>query len=156
MVTSFLRQGDLAAGGCAGTGPAAQNPVVPWAAASTETNPRRFALSREILAPNPNNLHPWQVSLDGDDEVTLFYDTTRALPETDSFDRQITISMVCFLEQMVVVASARGYAVDVTLFREDTDTGGFDTRPTAYARFNTWAKRDPLFAAIPGSVAQIG
>ena len=138
----------LAAGGGASTGPATQNPVAPWAAASAETDPRRFALSHAILAPNPHNLQPWKVSLDGDDEVTLSYDTTRALPQTDPFDRQITIGVGCFLEQMVVAASARGFAVDITLFPDGADTAGLDTRPVAHARFRPSASTDPLFAAI--------
>lgn len=139
----------LAAGGCSGIGATASNPAAPWGTAAAEADPRRFALSHAILAPNPHNLQPWKVSLDGDDEVTLFYDTTRALPQTDPFDRQITIGMGCFLEQMVVAASARGFAVDITLFPDGADTAGLDTRPVAHARFRPGASADPLFAAIP-------
>ncbi|MEL6584728.1 MAG: twin-arginine translocation pathway signal protein [Pseudomonadota bacterium] len=136
----------FAASGCSTT---PRTALAPWEAASTEADPRRFALSHAILAPNPHNLQPWQVSLNDDGSATLFHDPTRALPETDPFDRQITIGLGCFLEQMKVAASAVGYRTDIELFPQGWSAEGLDTRPVAQIAFVTGAAQDPLFAAIP-------
>ena len=79
----------------------------------------------------------------GDDTVALYRDFARALPQTDPHDRQLTIGMGCFLEQMTVAASRTGHAVDIGLYPEGN--GG----PVALARFREGAvEPDPLFAAV--------
>ena len=71
-------------------------------------------------------------------------DKSKDLPETDPFDRQLTIGMGCFLEQMVVAASATGHGVELDLFPEGPDG------PVADARFvASGATPDPLLPAIP-------
>lgn len=114
----------------------------PWELAGTYADPRLNALSFALLAPNPHNLQPWQVALEGEDALTLHHDPTRRLPETDPFDRQIMIGMGCFLEQMVLAAGAGGHSVDLTLF-PDGENG-----PVAHATFRTGATPDPLAAQI--------
>lgn len=112
----------------------------PWDLAGSYDDPRLNALSFALLAPNPHNLQPWQVRLDGTDALSLFHDPERRLPETDPHDRQIIIGLGCFLEQMVLAAGANGYAVDLSFFPEGE--GG----PVAQAVFTRGGKADPLAA----------
>lgn len=114
----------------------------PWDLAGGYDDPRLNALSYALLAPNPHNLQPWQVALEGDDTLTLHHDPSRRLPETDPFDRQIMIGMGCFLEQMVLAAGAGGRTVDLTLFPKGE--GG----PVAHAAFSEGSTPDPLAVHI--------
>ena len=114
----------------------------PWDQAGRYDDPRLNALSFALLAPNPHNLQPWQVKLEGADALALLHDPSRRLPETDPFDRQITIGLGCFLEQMVLAAGTTGHAVDLTLYPEGE--GG----PVAYATFSQGGNADPLAAHI--------
>ncbi|KIN63730.1 Twin-arginine translocation pathway signal sequence domain protein [Sulfitobacter noctilucicola] len=110
----------------------------PWELAGSYSDPRKNALSYALLAPNPHNLQPWQVALEGGDALTLSHDGVRNLPHTDPDGRQIKIGMGCFLEQMVIAASAAGYDVDLTLFPEGP------AGPIARAVFAEGAQTDPL------------
>ncbi|MDP6702801.1 MAG: twin-arginine translocation pathway signal protein, partial [Candidatus Latescibacteria bacterium] len=68
--------------------------LAPWQAAGTGySDPRLQALSYAILAPNPHNRQPWLVDLREHDELTLYSDPDRVLPETDPFQRQIVIGL---------------------------------------------------------------
>lgn len=128
-------------GGCAAT----RTPTkaqAPWQLAGSYDDPRLNALSFALLAPNPHNLQPWQVKLEGTDALTLHHDPTRRLPETDPFDRQIIIGLGCFIEQMVLAAGAAGHAAEVTYLPEGE--GG----PVAHARFTQGGRADPLAAHI--------
>ncbi|ROU01297.1 twin-arginine translocation pathway signal protein [Histidinibacterium lentulum] len=121
--------------------------VAPWDLAGSYPDPRMRALSWAILAPNSHNLQPWKVDLSRPDEVVLYPDLDRLLPETDPFNRQITISLGCFLELMRMAALEDGLAVEAELFPEGADPGGLDGRPVAICRFRpTTEARDPLFA----------
>lgn len=133
----------LAAGGVAAGFLTTRTPnaaLAPWDAAGTYADPRKRALSYALLAPNPHNLQPWLVALEGTDTVTLFHDAQRRLPETDPFDRQLTIGFGCFLEQMAIAASMDGLAVDIVLFPEGEEG------PVARAMFADGGTRDPLAA----------
>ncbi len=134
----------LAAGG-AGAFVATRTPtkaLAPWEAAGGYDDPRMQALSYAILAPNPHNRQPWVVDLSIADGVTILRDKSRNLPATDPFDRQLTIGMGCFLEQLAIAASATGHGVDFDLFPEGEDG------PVAVARFTENAAPDPLFAHV--------
>ena len=107
----------------------------PWReAGSLHTEPRRRALSYAILAPNPHNRQPWLVDLSQSDQVRLYVDTTRLLPATDPFSRQITIGLGCFLELLQMAAAEDGYRVDVAPFPEGVDPRVLDGRPVAVRR----------------------
>ncbi|MEM9636949.1 MAG: twin-arginine translocation pathway signal protein [Pseudomonadota bacterium] len=114
----------------------------PWEAAGHYDDPRLNALSFALLAPNPHNLQPWQAQLQGNNEVLIYRDPTRRLPETDPFDRQITIGLGCFLEQMVLAAGASGYIVDLVLYPDGPDGA------VAHAGFTVGGTADPLSAQM--------
>ena len=142
----------LAAGG-AGTFAATRTPtkaLAPWELAGGYADPRKNALSYAILAPNPHNRQPWIVELQGDDQLTLWFDTDRQLPHTDPFDRQLTIGLGCFLELMSMAANATGYAVAIDLFPEGDSAEALDDRPVAIARFSRdeEATVDPLWQHV--------
>jgi hypothetical protein len=121
----------------------------PWRAAAEESfgDPRLDALAYAILAPNPHNMQPWRVRLDGDDAFTLFCDRDRLLPETDPANRQITIGFGCFLELLRQAAAEKGYRADFSYFPEGEPWPGLDERPIAAARLarDDLVMRDPLF-----------
>ncbi|MCU4654829.1 twin-arginine translocation pathway signal protein [Roseibacterium sp. SDUM158016] len=122
----------------------------PWDMAGQYADPRMRALSWAILAPNPHNLQPWKVDLSVRDQVTLFVDTDRLLPQTDPFSRQIVIGLGCFLEVLRMAALADGLEMTSDLFPEGSDPLRVDARPVAVCRFSpTDAAPDPLFAFVP-------
>lgn len=123
---------------------------LPWAQAGGYDDVRMRALSFALLAPNPHNRQPWLVDLSQPDEVVLYADTTRFLPQTDPFNRQITIGLGGFVELMRMAAAAEGYGVEVALFPEGFDDAALDARPVMRARFGADAGivADPLFAHV--------
>lgn len=116
--------------------------LAPWETAGGYDDPRLNALSFALLAPNPHNLQPWQVGLEGPDTVLIHRDPARRLPETDPYDRQITIGLGCFVEQMVLAAGAGGHTADLSLYPEGDDG------PVARAVFVEGGEADPLSAQI--------
>lgn len=116
--------------------------LAPWEMAGEYKDVRKRALSYAILAPNPHNRQPWLVELKGDDQVVLFRDLERDLPETDPYARQLVIGLGCFLEQMVLAAGHDGYGVDLDLY-PDGENG-----PVAIATFSEGAVPDPLFEQV--------
>ncbi len=125
--------------------------LAPWTEAGAgETDIRRRALSYAILAPNPHNRQPWMVDLSRDGELTLYCDPDRVLPETDPFNRQITIGLGCFLELLRMAAAEEGARIDVTPFPQGHSPEGLDARPVAQVRFieDATVSRDPLFAFV--------
>ncbi|MEM9012867.1 MAG: twin-arginine translocation pathway signal protein [Pseudomonadota bacterium] len=124
--------------------------ILPWEmAGSGYTDPRMRMLSYAILAPNPHNRQPWLVDLAEPDTITLYCDLERRLPETDPFDRQITIGLGCFLEGLALAASAEGQVAEITAFPEGEPTPRLDARPVATIRLSPGGAPDPLFAEIP-------
>lgn len=123
---------------------------LPWGAAGQGEDPRHRALSYALLAPNPHNRQPWLVDLREAGAVTLYVDTTKLLPETDPFNRQITIGLGCFLELMRMAASHDGQRVTITPFPEGFDDRALDARPVARAVFDPDATvtPDPLFGHV--------
>ncbi|MEN8721506.1 MAG: twin-arginine translocation pathway signal protein [Alphaproteobacteria bacterium] len=114
----------------------------PWAQAGHYNDPRKFALSYALLAPNPHNRQPWEIGLHGDDVIIIDRDKTKKLPHTDPFDRQLTIGMGCFLELLTIAATARGYRAVTTYFPDGADG------PLAHIQFQDGAVQDDLFDQI--------
>lgn len=122
----------------------------PWSKAGTSFGDIRLdCLSYAILAPNPHNMQPWRVRLDGVDALTVFCDPARLLPETDPPNRQITIGFGCFLELLRQAARARGVRIETAPFPEGEPQPALDARPVATVKFPppTEEAGDPLFAA---------
>ncbi|MEM7634863.1 MAG: twin-arginine translocation pathway signal protein [Pseudomonadota bacterium] len=114
----------------------------PWKTAGSYSEPRKFALSYAILAPNPHNRQPWIVDLREDGKVILLRDEQRDLPMTDPHNRQIVIGLGCFLELMKIAAAQRGFAVDHDLFPQG------ESGPVSVSTFRAGAQPDPLFAEV--------
>ena len=108
----------------------------PWRSASmAQADIRRDALSFAVLAPNPHNRQPWLVALDGADSLTLYCELDRRLPQTDPFDRQITIGLGAFLEILSMAAAEAGYRAEIVPFPEGEPQPRLDGRPVAHVRF---------------------
>lgn len=120
----------------------------PWRAAGMDgADIRRVALSYAVLAPNPHNRQPWLVDLGEADSLTLYCELDRRLPQTDPFDRQITIGLGAFLEFLSMAAAQGGYFTEITAFPEGEPHPRLDPRPVAHVRFHrdSGIGQDPLF-----------
>ena len=122
-----------------------------WQDAEKETDPRRWILAHAVLAPHSHNLQSWLVDISKPDEITLFVDPTRLLPETDPFGRQILMSQGTFLELLDLAAKQKGLLADISLFPGRVfESKKIDARPTAHIKLvrDEAIKPDPLFAQI--------
>ncbi len=148
-VLSILGGGTIAAAGAAGWA-ATRDPSAArtaWQVAGTPVDARQRWLSWAILAPNPHNRQPWIADLRQPGEITLLADPDRRLPETDPFDRQITIGLGAFLELARMAAAEEGVLLQVEAFPDGAGQQGLDKRPVARLRVvEGTASRDPLFA----------
>jgi hypothetical protein len=125
----------------------------PWRdTESPVADPRLDAFRYAILAPNPHNRQPWQIELVGSEAAIIRCDLDRRLPETDPFDRQVTIGFGCFLELARIAATSRGLRMVVTAFPEGAPESPerLDHRPIAKVSFvhDSAAAPDPLFKSI--------
>ncbi len=115
----------------------------PWDLAGQYNDPRLYALSYALLAPNPHNRQPWEAELIGEGGVAIYRDKTRNLPVTDPLDRQLTIGMGCFLELMDMAAAQKGFEVQTELYPQG------EQGPVALCNFvSSTAKPNPLFAHV--------
>ncbi len=127
--------------------------LAPWEGLDVpEPDVRLDAFRQAILAPNPHNRQPWTIELVGDDEAIVRCDLGKRLPQTDPFDRQITIGFGCFLELARIAASSRGHRVELEPFPQGAIEvpGRLDDRPVARLRFrrDPAVRPDALHAAI--------
>src|SRR5512140_220704 len=112
-----------------------------------ETDVRRWILSYAILAPHSHNLQSWRVDLSRPDEITLYCDLARLLPQTDPLFRQIMMSHGTFLELLVLAAQRKGLRADIELFPQgEFGPTKLDERPVARVRLQPDARAvpDPL------------
>lgn len=74
----------------------------------------------------------------------------RCLPDTDPYDRQITIGFGTFIELARIAAAERGVRIEIEPFPEGESQQTLDARPVARLRFvkDTTVAKDPLFASI--------
>ncbi len=122
----------------------------PWQqAGQSYTDPKMRALSFAILAPNPHNLQPWLVDLKTPNQITLYCDLERLLPETDPFNRQIVIGLGCFLETLHLAAAEDGYSIEITPFPEGEPGATVDRKPIAQIKFEkNQSSPDSLFKQV--------
>ncbi len=123
-------------------------PLLPWAqAAASHPDARIAAMAWAVLAPNAHNRQPWAMRLVGEDSALLFCDLGRRLPVTDPLDRQILISLGCFLELFRLAAAQRGLDTIITPFPEGEPQPRLDRRPVVRMQLRAGGVADPLFAA---------
>jgi hypothetical protein len=125
--------------------------ALPWTLdPKAPTDVRLDAFRHAILAPNPHNRQPWLIRLDGDDAATISCDLAQRLPDTDPFDRQITIGFGTFLELARIAAAERGVRMDIVPFPEGESTPRLDLRAVAKLKFVPDANvaKDALFPEI--------
>lgn len=127
-----------------------QTATLPWDRAGQYDDPRLRALSWALLAPNPHNRQPWLADLSEPGVITLLADTDRMLPQTDPFNRQITIGLGCFLELLRLAAAEDGHRAEATLFPQGASDAALDRRPVARIVLvaDRGVARDPLFAQV--------
>lgn len=119
-----------------------------WSMAGGYDDPRLNALSFGLLAPNPHNLQPWIIELEGTDAFILHHDASRRLPQTDPFDRQITIGLGCFLEQTRIAASADGYEVALDLYPGGLADPATQAFQEGIKAFETLMNATPAYVAL--------
>lgn len=91
------------------TGPAYE----PWR--TWRTDEGSLALVRAgILAANPHNTQPWLFKV-ADTRIEIYADTARNLGTFDPYLREMHIGLGCAVQNMVLVAAARGHAAKVTV-----------------------------------------
>ena len=125
--------------------------VAAWQGPGNEPDVRRWILAHAILAPHSHNLQSWLVDLSVPDEITLFIDRSRLLPETDPFSRQMMMSQGTFLELLDLTAKQKGLRAEITLFPQGVFAPTtVDARPTARIRLvpDASVKPDALWAHI--------
>ncbi len=126
--------------------------IAAWTGPASDTSDvRKWISGYAILAPHSHNLQSWIVDLGRPDEITLYCDTERLLPQTDPFARQIMMSHGTFLELLDIAARERGLRTQITLFPEGAfEPQAIDQRPVAHIRLHEDASvvKDPLFSQI--------
>ena len=123
----------------------------PEAELAAQADPRRWILSHAILAPHSHNLQSWIADLGTPNQITLYCDLKRLLPQTDPLSRQIMMSHGTFLELLDLAARERGLRADITLFPQGPfGPSTLDARPVALVRLapDPTVQKDPLFAQI--------
>jgi hypothetical protein len=94
-------------------------------------------------------MQPWLVDLSTPDMAILSLDTSRLLPATDPYGRQIVIGCGAFLELLTLAANAFGANLSITLWPDGEPAQYLDDRPFAAVAFSKAAPRsDPLFDQI--------
>ena len=122
-----------------------------WTPPAEQADVRRWLLAHALLAPHSHNLQSWLADLQTPDEITLYLDRSRLLPETDPFGRQMMMSQGTFLELLDLAARQKGLRAEITLFPQGVfDAQTVDGRPTARVRLvpDAALRPDPLFAQI--------
>ena len=109
-----------------------------------QKDPRLYSLAHAILAPNPHNRQPWLVSLEGEDSIILYFDTTRRLPATDPYDRQLAIGCGAFLEILSISAREIGYEAKISLFPAGEPQPLLNDKPIAHIRLVKGGTKDPF------------
>jgi hypothetical protein len=125
--------------------------IAAWQGPKQEADERKWILSYAILAPHSHNLQSWLVDLRTPNEIMVYCDLTRLLPETDPYYRQIMMSHGTFLELIDIATRERGIRADIELFPQgEFGPEKIDKRPVARIRFakDSNVVKDLLFDQI--------
>ena len=107
----------------------------------------RFLLQWAVLAPSRHNTQPWSFEIEGD-EVLVFADLARALPEADPDGRQLLMSCGAAAVNLKLAAAHFGLATStevVPAHRRD----GLVARIRLEERRATTPEAEEMFQAIP-------
>ncbi len=125
--------------------------IAAWQGPQQDTDVRKWILSYAILAPHSHNLQSWLVDLSIPNEIILYCDLERLLPETDPHNRQIMLSHGTFLEIVDMAAREHRLRADIELFPQgEFSPDNIDNRPVARVRLakDPNIAKDPLFRQI--------
>jgi len=90
------------------------------------------AIAYGITASNPHNTQAWKFKISNKNEMFLFVDVTRILPETDPTNRQIHIGCGCFLETASVGMTQEGFISEIDYFpKGNYEASNLGTFPVA-------------------------
>ncbi len=73
-----------------------------------------------ILAPSSHNTQPWRFEIT-DNTILLYADRSRALPVSDPYDRELSISCGCALMNLRVAAAHEGLGVTCAIAPDGSD-----------------------------------
>ena len=113
-------------------------------------DPRIWALSYAILAPNPHNRQPWTIELIGNNKIDIFIDKNRLLAATDPYNRQIVMGTGAFLEILKIAAAEKGFKTITEIMQNSSDNKIDTTKVFAQVTFinDKTVTADPLFKEI--------
>jgi hypothetical protein len=123
-----------------GQGPA----YAPWDERRSATPGPLNLVRAAILAANPHDSQAWLFRV-ADTHIDLFVDITRRIGLADPFLTEMYVGVGCALENLLLAASANGFAPQLTTFPDPTDA-------TCVARIDLAAgptSAGQLYRAIP-------
>ncbi|WP_394125860.1 Acg family FMN-binding oxidoreductase [Vibrio hepatarius] len=112
---------------------------------------RKTLLSYAMLSANPHNIQPWKVALPNQNQILLYVDSERLLPQTDPIHRQIHIGQGTFIEGLVIAATRFGIRAEVEYFPQgEYDNQSLEEKPVAAITLtpDPEVQADPLFGYL--------
>lgn len=109
---------------------------------------RKTLLSYAMLCANPHNIQPWKAALPASNQILLYVDPERLLPQTDPIHRQIHIGQGTFIEGLVIAASRFGIRADIDYYPQgEYDNTSLEPKPVAAITLTPDSDivADPLF-----------
>ena len=86
-----------------------------------------------ISAASSHNMQPWKVSIENENQFTLYADMNKDLPVIDKDHRQLLISQGTFIQKAKQAAQTAGLSMDVTIHSVD-----FEDLLPQIATFTIW------------------
>jgi nitroreductase len=132
-----------------GEGPAYE-PWKDWRKDSNDGSPL-VLVRAAILAASPHNTQPWLFKVTNS-SIELYIDTQRNVGALDPYLREEHIGMGCALENLMLAATANGYAATVSLVPGELGPISADPPPKLVARVDlarSNRQQSDLYDAIP-------
>lgn len=108
----------------------------------------RFLIRFAVLAPSSHNSQPWRFEVK-ENQIVVRPDVRRALPKSDTNNRQLFISLGCAIANLCIAADYYGYQTSVRYF-----SGGAGAEPVAEVSFEKNSpepgqnKSHPIFSIV--------
>jgi nitroreductase len=87
---------------------------------STEIDKIKFLVNFGVLAPSSHNSQPWRFEI-AENEIKVFLETSRRLPNSDKNDRQSYISLGCAITNILIAADYYGFDCNVEYYLENDE-----------------------------------